>query len=69
MRVHATQALMSAAYRGQTETVQALLAAGANIEARNDKGQTALILAAHEELNDGTLRALMAAGANLCGMR
>ncbi len=43
--VHNLTALMWAAGYGKTETVQALLAAGASAELKDDRGKTALEIA------------------------
>ena len=53
---------MEAARHGKTDVAQALLAAGANIEARNNDGWTALIGAARLGYVD-IVQALLAAGA------
>jgi hypothetical protein len=57
-------ALTRAAWKGRTETAQALLAAGANIEARNVYAATALTWAAWNGHTE-TVQALLAAGANI----
>ena len=57
-----TTALMLATANGQVETAQALLAAKADVDARDDDGQTALAYA--KQLSRPALvKLLMAAGA------
>lgn len=55
--------LLSAAFKGRTETVKALLAKGADPNAKDDIGQSALIGAARNGHSD-TVSVLLAAGAN-----
>jgi len=57
-------ALLRAAHRHQINTVQALLAAGANIEARDNYGNTVLIGAAVQGRTE-TIKTLFEAGANI----
>ena len=59
-------ALIGASIMGHIETVQALLAAGADKEVKNDDGNTALILAI-EEGHTEIVQALLAAGADKIG--
>ena len=55
--------LLNAAFKGHTETVKALLAEGADPNAEDDIGQSALIGAARNGHSD-TVSVLLAAGAN-----
>ena len=55
---------MFAAQNGHLEIVQALLAAGAEVNAKTDKGLTALIEAI-EKGHTETVQALLAAGAEV----
>lgn len=59
--------LIVAAGRGDTASVRALLAAGANVEARDGQGRTALLAATHAAPSVGTeaARLLIAAGADV----
>lgn len=56
--------LTRAAWKGDTATVQALLAKGADVNAKTDKGATALVWAATTGHND-TVQALLAHGADV----
>jgi uncharacterized protein len=56
--------LMSAAAQGETESVKLLLAAGADVKAVNDAGQSVLWLACSDGSQASTLKALVDAGAD-----
>ena len=56
-------ALIGAAEKGRTETVNALLKAGAEVHAKTDRGLTALIRAAEKGRTE-TVNALLEAGAD-----
>lgn len=57
--------LMQAAMAGQTEAARLLIAKGANLEARNSKGRTALILVGREQGGVEMARLLLDAGADI----
>lgn len=59
-----TASLHSEAERGDTAAVQQLLAAGADIDARDTRGRTAVLAATHGN-HAATVRTLIAAGANI----
>lgn len=59
-----TEAWESAVVRGDVESIQSLLRAGENVDARDRHGQTALMLAAHRG-DQALVEALVAAGADL----
>ena len=56
--------LIQAAESGDTPAVRSLLAAGANINATDERGRTAVMAATHAEQVE-TVRALIAAGADI----
>src|SRR5690349_8077431 len=56
--------LMVAAMAGRTNVVSALVQAGAEVNAQNDKGRTALMFAAWQGESE-TVRTLIASGANV----
>ena len=58
------QRLLSAAFSGDTATVQALLDAGADVNAKSNAGWTALFYAA-ESGHTATVQALLDAGADV----
>ena len=63
--VNLNRPLSSAATSGETESVNLLIKAGANVSDKNGLGQSALWLAALNGSRSGTLSALVAAGANV----
>ena len=56
--------LMRAALDGQTQTVEALLSRGANVNARNHEGRTALMFAVIN-LHTSTVQTLLRFGADV----
>jgi ankyrin repeat protein len=58
-------ALMCASYRGRADNVRAFLAAGANANATDRMGNTALIIACRRTNDADIVRALLSAGANM----
>jgi len=58
-------ALMYAARNGDTQAVNALLRNGASVNIADNDGETALMKAAASSCTEGTVRALLSAGADL----
>lgn len=56
-------ALMQAAHNGMTDVVKALLAKGADVNTRNEDGDSALLIAARSPHGDETVPQLLANGA------
>jgi phosphoglycerol transferase MdoB-like AlkP superfamily enzyme len=64
VRTNRTSALMQAASKGHTDTVQALIAKGADVNAKYKRDETALMWAASKGHTD-TVQALIAKGADV----
>ncbi len=66
IKVNGNRALILAAWRGNIAVVKELVAAGANVDARSEGGDTALtVAAAAEQGHVSVVKALLAAGAGL----
>ena len=57
-------ALMEAGHKGLTKVVELLIARGANVDAQNKYGETALIVSSLEGAEPAVVKALLTAGAN-----
>ena len=64
-RITGRTALMFACYLNNRQVITALIAAGADVNARDDQGQTVLMVACEGHANKGVIEELIAAGAEV----